>query len=233
MSCEYGRPNHESKPCAIGRNCGQVAEVPLADHAGRVAARLQQLGERDLVERQALGRAVAQHLRRRAAGDAVHAAADRQPAGQQRRPARRAHRLDVEAGPLLPRRRHRVEARRAVVRAAEGAEIAVAQVVGEDDDDVRRRAPPAIGAASTARIDATRPTAIPDATSGFSMRASGRRTGLLRGHRLDFELPARNRAGGSRHRRRRGVHVHARTSARTVVQAARHRALPRRGCRRR
>ena len=59
MSCEYGSPNQESKPWRIGRNCGQLAEVPLADHAGGVAARLQHFGERDLLGRQPVRRVVA------------------------------------------------------------------------------------------------------------------------------------------------------------------------------
>ena len=176
MSCEYGRPNHESKPCAIGRNGRQVAEVPLADHAGGVAARLEQLGDRDLVGRQALGaRCRAAPSAPRPPATPYMPAADRQAAGQERRPARRAHRLHVEAGPLLPRRRHGVEPRRADVRAAEGAEIAVAEVVGEDDDDVRRRGrgdlAPATGGG--ARRD-ERTERNPRPTSGFSMCASVR-----------------------------------------------------------
>ena len=132
------QPEPRVEALRIGRNGGRWPRCHLPTIAGRVAPRLQQLGDRDLVERQALRGVVAKHLRRAAAGDAVHAAADRQAAGEQRRPARRAHRLDVEAGPLLPLGGHRVEPRRADVRAAERAEVAVAQVVGEDDDDVRR-----------------------------------------------------------------------------------------------
>ena len=117
----------------------KLSEMPLAHDRGRVPARLQHFRNRDLFGRQALCGVVAKHFRRRAGRHAVRAAANRQPSGQERGPARRAHRLDVEVRPLLSLGRHAIEARRADVRAAERSEIAVPQVVGEDDDDVRRR----------------------------------------------------------------------------------------------
>src|SRR5437870_9661647 len=80
---------------------GQVSEMPLADHPGRVAARFQQLGDRHLAWWQALRRVVAEDFRRRVRGDAVRAAADWQPAGHERGAAGRTHRLHVEVGPLL------------------------------------------------------------------------------------------------------------------------------------
>ena len=41
MSFEYGRPKYSSKPCRVGRNCGVVAEVPLAEDRRGVALRLE------------------------------------------------------------------------------------------------------------------------------------------------------------------------------------------------
>ena len=46
MSFEYGRPKYSSKPCCSGRNWLVVAQVPLAEDCGGVAAAAAQLGER-------------------------------------------------------------------------------------------------------------------------------------------------------------------------------------------
>src|SRR5262245_16800749 len=112
--------------------------MPLADDAGAVPTRLQQLGDRDLIRRETLRRVVAKYFRCGAARLAVHPAPDREAAGEQRRSTRRADWLNVEVGPLLALGGHRVETRRPDVRTAERSEVAVAEIVGEDDDDVRR-----------------------------------------------------------------------------------------------
>ena len=131
-----GQPEPRVEALPHRQELGQVAEMPLADHPRGVALRLQQLGDRDLVGRQTSGGIGAKHPRSIGAVTAVHAVAHRQPAGEERRPARRTHRLDVERRPFLALGRHPVEPRRLDHRRAEGAEVAVAEVVGKNDDDV-------------------------------------------------------------------------------------------------
>ena len=126
----------------------QVAQVPFADGAGRIAFGLQGPGNRDLVRRQPAGIVRIEHMPARTAG---HAAANGQPPGQQRRPAGRAERgARIEIGEAQPLGGHPVEVGRANARMTVAAQVAIAQVVGHDDDDVgslsRRRggmAPPA------------------------------------------------------------------------------------------
>ncbi len=62
--------------------------------------------------------------------------ANRVRTGHQRRPRRRTNRLGVEAGELHPFRRHTVEIRSAIEGRAERADVPVAHVVDEDQDDV-------------------------------------------------------------------------------------------------
>jgi CheY-like chemotaxis protein len=116
----------------------QMSKVPFADDARSVAFRLEHLRDRNLLWREALCGIVAKNLRGRAARHAVHAAADRQAACEECGTAGRAHRLHVEARPLLAFGRHRVETWRSDVRVPEGAKIPVAKIVSKDDYDVRR-----------------------------------------------------------------------------------------------
>ena len=117
----------------------ELSEMPLADDRRRVSAGLQHFGDGDLVRRQTLRGIVAEHFRCRTRCHAVRAASNGQASGQKRRAARRAHRLHVEVRPLLTVGGHAIEARRSDVRAAERSKIAVPEIVGEDDHDVRRR----------------------------------------------------------------------------------------------
>ena len=63
--------------------------------------------------------------------------ARRRLAGQQRRPGRRADRFRVGAGEAQPLPGQAVEARGLVIPAAIAAQVVDAQVVGQDEDDVR------------------------------------------------------------------------------------------------
>ena len=111
----------------------QVPEVPLADHAGRIARVVQQRRDGRFGLRQPFG--TVREVHAPLAGQPV---ADRQPAGQQRRPRRRADRGgDVAAGELRPFGRHAVQLRRADRRMPEAAEVAIAEVVAEDDHERR------------------------------------------------------------------------------------------------
>ena len=77
---------------------------------------------------------------RRAIGRGIlhHAAAKRIAARHQRRPRRGAERRRaVELRQPRPFGRHAVEVRRFELRMAVAAEVAVAEVVGQDEDDVR------------------------------------------------------------------------------------------------
>ena len=114
---------------------GQVAEMPLADDAGGVTRVPQRLGQGDLPGRQP----------RAGIGEEdplpppEHPAPQVDAPRQQGRPARRAHRgLAVEARPPLPLRRHAVEVGGADGRVPVRPQVAPAEVVGGDDDDVRR-----------------------------------------------------------------------------------------------
>ena len=100
-----------------------MTEVPLADAHRRVTPGPERPGEGDLVVGDAAGGVREEH--------AVQPAADRQPAGQERRPAGRADRHPVILGELQSLGGHPVEVRRADRRVSVAAEVAVAQVVGE------------------------------------------------------------------------------------------------------
>ena len=122
--------------------CGVLAEVPFAEHAGGVAGLLEGLGDGDFVERQF--RDVVHGPQRPAlpveavdAADGVHAGARPVLAAHQRRARRLAIRAGVGAGELHALRRHAVDVGRLVVLAAETGNIRVAEIVGEDEDDVR------------------------------------------------------------------------------------------------
>ena len=107
----------------------QVAEVPLADHHGRVAPGLRQLGQGDLrgVEADAAPRE--KHPGHAHAG----AVAAREQAGAR-------HRADgggVEMREAHPFLRETVQAWRAQGLVTEGPDVRVAHVIHEEDDDVR------------------------------------------------------------------------------------------------
>ena len=127
----------KSNPCrervAVGI-VGPHAQMPLADGPGGVAAFLEQFGQRHFAVRQMPRRAIAQHAKLFVA----HAAADRIPSGQQRRAAGRADfGRRVEIGEPHPLGRHAIQVRRADAGMPVAAQIAVAQVVGQDENDVR------------------------------------------------------------------------------------------------
>ena len=109
-----------------------AAEMPLAPHARGVALRRQQLRDGDLPLRQP--------VRGAADRDFVGPGPDREAARHQRRARRRALRLDVEveqphafAGELVDARRGRA----AQDAAAIDAQLAIAEVVREHENDIR------------------------------------------------------------------------------------------------
>ena len=108
-----------------------IAQVPLAVDGGGVVAALEDLGDQGLVGVDAdLG------ARPECSQDTD---AVRVAAGQQRGPRGRADGLgDVEVGEDAALFGHAVEVGRGVALCAKGADVGVAQVVGEDDDDVGR-----------------------------------------------------------------------------------------------
>ena len=122
------------EPLARRQVVRAVAEVPLADRRGRVAPGFEHFRERGLAGREAAG--VLRPQRPRDA-DAVRVAAR-----EDRRPARAAHGLrDVEVGEAHPLTRQAVEVRRADRLRPVTAEVAVTQVVGDDQHHVRRLGP--------------------------------------------------------------------------------------------
>src|SRR4051794_29423321 len=70
---------------------------------------------------------------------AGHAAANGKSTGQKRGATRRAITIScVKVGKAQTFRRHAIQVRRANARISVAAQIAVAHVVGENDDDIRR-----------------------------------------------------------------------------------------------
>jgi hypothetical protein len=113
------------------------AEVPLADQPGGVAGGLQTVGQRRLRCRQA-GAALLALLPLAPGGVEFVAEALLVAAGQQAGAGRRTVRArDVAVGEPRPGLGQRVEVRRRHVLAAVEAHVGVAEVVGQDDDDVR------------------------------------------------------------------------------------------------
>ena len=113
---------------AHGQQLGRIAEVPFANHHRGVADALEDLGDRDLVGIEAeigIGRGVAR---------VVHAR--RIATGHQLRARGAAERRGVETREPNPLGREAVDVRRLNGGRTVAAEIAVALVVGEDDDDV-------------------------------------------------------------------------------------------------
>ena len=173
-----------------------VAEVPLADHRRLVADVLQRLRQRALVGRQAVGVAGEDHQR-------LQAVAHRIAAGHQRRARRRADGLAVERLEPHAALGQRVDVRRLDLAAAI-AEVGVAEVVGEDDDDVRptgllrlRRD----GARSRRRRQASRTTTVADTYHVLcvSFRAQWLPDGWLSASSAlsTVKLPGRWRGGNS------------------------------------
>ena len=115
----------------VGQRVVGLAEVPLAGEEGLVARRLQHRRQGPLRRRQAAALALEGH--------GGHAAAVRDAPGLHGRPARRAARLGVEREERHALVRQTVDVGRghaAPLAAAVGAEVAVAGVVGHDQDDV-------------------------------------------------------------------------------------------------
>ena len=111
-----------------------ISEVPLAEHARFVARGLQDFGDGDFIGVQSLPVSGEKHseIGPRRHIDPLGIAPGHQ-SGARWRANRSGH---VEARQPGTFRRHLIDARRADVFAAEATEIAVALVVGEDDDEV-------------------------------------------------------------------------------------------------
>ena len=111
--------------------------MPFAENSRGIALRLQRLGKRKRVERQAPALAGA------AAEGALELPAEAVlvQSGEQRGAGRRAHRpVAVVIREAHPLGREPVDIRRAIARAAIATQIAVAEVVRENDDEVGTRA---------------------------------------------------------------------------------------------
>ena len=118
------------EPVHRGQHVVAVAEVVLAELAGRVAERLEQLGERRVCLGQTLGRA------RQA--DLGEAGADGRLPGDERRAAGGAALLAVPVGEQRALLGDAVDVRRPVAHHAHvvGADVELADVVAPDDEDV-------------------------------------------------------------------------------------------------
>src|SRR5262249_25790060 len=103
----------------------------LAELAGGVAERLEQVGEGRVL--------VGQPFFRRRQADLEHAGAEAALPGDERGAARRARLLRVEIGEERALPGDAVDVGRAITHhaAAVGADVPVADVVAEDDEDVR------------------------------------------------------------------------------------------------
>ena len=114
-----------------------VAEMPFADERRRVAARLEQLRKRDLRSGQPARRIGEEHAPE--VVGSVHPVPNRQTPRQQCRPAWRTHRFGhVERRPFLAFEREAIEMRCSDGRVAVRAEIAVPEIIRDDQDDVGR-----------------------------------------------------------------------------------------------
>ena len=120
-----------------GQEFRLVAQVPLADDGGGVTRGAQQFGDGELVRVQPERRDRAQDqavARVRVQADALRIAARHQA-----RPRGSAYaRAGIEMSQLAALAGHPVQARRPVVPRAEGLRVAVAEVVGQQQDYVRR-----------------------------------------------------------------------------------------------
>ena len=120
---------------------GVFAEVPFAEHAGGVAGLFEGLSDGDFVERQFL------HVVHRPqwpalpveavdVADGVDAGARPVLAAHQRRTRGLAIRAGVGAGEFHPLRRHAVDVGRLVILAPETGNVCVAEIIGQDKDDI-------------------------------------------------------------------------------------------------
>ena len=113
------------------QECRLVAEVPLADALRGVAERPEAVGDGVFLWMQPVLRPRWIH--------AGHGNACAIASGHDLCPRHAAHRCGVERRELHSLSRHAVEARRFLLHRAEGADVAVAEVVDEVDDDVGLR----------------------------------------------------------------------------------------------
>ena len=109
-----------------------LAQVPLADHVGRIALSAQRFRDRRDVLRQ-LHR-IARETRI-GVGHPADAGGMRISPREECRPRRRAHRHHMEIGVAQPLLRQAIDIRRRYL-GAEASEIRIADVVAEDDDDM-------------------------------------------------------------------------------------------------
>ena len=113
-----------------------VAEMPLADHAGGIAGAVKELGQRDFRRRQSQLGVLAAEI---GGGVRRHAAAKRIATRHQRsarRCAERRRRIELREPRAF--RGHPVEIRRLELRMPKARQVAVTEVVGQQDDDVGR-----------------------------------------------------------------------------------------------
>ena len=121
-----------------GQELAAMPEVPLPDHHRRVTTFLEDFGERDLVGAEAARRVGEEHSPLRGA----HAGPDRVATREERGAARSADRRGrVELREAHALRGHPVELGRANRRMPVAAEVAVAQVIREEDHEVGRHLP--------------------------------------------------------------------------------------------
>ena len=118
---------------AVGGDIGVAAQVPLAGHHRRVAGGAQDLrrGGDVVGEFAAIAGEPGVVL-----GDVADPGRVGVDSGEQRGPGRRAHRVDVEVGEAHPLGRQAVDLG-GLDLAAEASDVAEADVVDEDEDDVR------------------------------------------------------------------------------------------------
>ena len=134
-----GNAEEDVEAVASRQKVRLVAEVPFAEAGGGVAVLLQELGHRLLAGMDA---ACGDGLQNgRADGADVQANAAWVATGHQGRATRCADSAGrVEAGELAPLRRHAIEVWCAMLRLRiEARDVPVAEVVAEDDDDIRTR----------------------------------------------------------------------------------------------
>ena len=117
------------------RELGLITEMPFPDHRSGIAARFQRLRDGDLGRRQSPGGIRKEH----AAAITIHASAHGQPSGEQRRAARGANGVrGIEIREAQPLGRHPIQMRRTNRRMPIATEIAVAEIIAEYYDNVRR-----------------------------------------------------------------------------------------------
>ena len=107
-----------------------MPEMPLADQRGRVVG-LQRLRDGDLRQRQAVGVGLADHIARKARADRIA------PRHQSRAGRRADIRRGIERRQSRALGRHAINVRRADHAVAEHAKIAIAEIVAQDQHDIR------------------------------------------------------------------------------------------------